>query len=73
MTEIIERTTDLHVRIWAEFAAMPGQRLTHAQACRLFAGEPGNVDLALQDLIEAGVLRKVGPYYIRADFAGFTA
>lgn len=73
MTEILERTAGLHLRIWAEFADMPGQRLTRAQAHRLFGGDPRDVDAALQDLIGAGMLRKVGPYYIRADFAGFTA
>ena len=73
MTRIVEKTTDLHLRIWAEFGTMPGLRLTRDQACRLFGGEPGEVVSALQDLVDAAVLRHVGPYYIRADFGRFTA
>lgn len=73
MTEILERTTDLHVRIWAEFAALPGMRLTRDQACRLFGGESSQVVAALQDLVDAAVLRHVGPYYIRADFNRFVS
>ena len=72
MTEILEKATDLHVRIWAEFATMPGMRLTGDQACRLFGGQTEVLD-ALQDLVDTGVLRQVGPYYIRADFDRFTA
>jgi hypothetical protein len=73
MTGILERATDLHVRIWAEFATMPGLRLTREQACRLLGGQSSEVLDALQDLVDAAVLRRVGPYYIRADFGSFTA
>jgi hypothetical protein len=73
MTEILERATDLHFRIWAEFRTMPGLRLTSEQACRLFGGEPNDVVDALQDLVDAAVLRRVGPFYIRADFGSFAA
>ena len=72
MTKILEGATDLHIRIWAEFATMPGLRLTRDQACRLFGGQMEVLD-ALQDLVDAAVLRQVGPYYIRADFGRFTA
>jgi hypothetical protein len=72
MTEIVEKATDLHVRIWAEFTTMPGLRLTIDQACRLFGGKADVLD-AMQDLVDAAVLRHVGPYYIRADFGRFTA
>ena len=73
MTQIVERATDLHFRIWAEFRTMPGLRLTRNQACRLFGGESNKVVEALQDLVDAAVLRQIGPYYIRADIGSFTA
>ena len=73
MTQIVERATDLQFRIWAEFRTMPGLRLTRNQACRLFGGEPNNVVEALQDLVDAAVLRQIGPYYVRADIGSFTA
>jgi hypothetical protein len=73
MTKIVEAATDLHIRIWAEFQTMPGLRLTRDQARRLFGGSANEVADALQELVDAGVLREVGPYYIRADFGSFTA
>ena len=73
MTRILEGATDMHVRIWAEFRTMPGLRLTRDQACRLFGGESSEVLDALQDLVDAAVLRRVGPYYIRDDFGSFSA
>jgi len=73
MTQILEKATDLHFRIWAEFTAMPGLRLTRNQACRLFGGQSNEVLDALQDLVDAAVLRHIGPYYIRADIGSFTA
>ena len=73
MTEILEKATELHFRVWSEFQTMPGLRLTLAQACRLFGGRPSEVVAALGDLVEASVLRQVGPYYVRADFGNFTA
>ena len=73
MTRTLEGATDMHVRIWAEFRTMPGLRLTRGQACRLFGGQTREVLDALQDLVDAAVLRQVGPYYIRADFGDFTA
>lgn len=73
MTAILERATELHFRIWTEFKTMPGLRLTCDQACRLFGGESSDVVGALQDLVDSAVLRQIGPYYVRADFARFTA
>ena len=73
MTQIVERDTDLRFRIWAEFKTMPGIRLTRNQAFRLFGGEPNKVVEALQDLVDAAVLRQIGPYYVRADIGSFTA
>lgn len=73
MTEILEKATELHFRIWTEFQTMPGLRLTLAQACRLFGGRPSEVVVALGDLVDASVLRQIGPYYVRADFGSFAA
>ena len=73
MTQVVERATDLQFRIWAEFRTMPGLRLTRNQACRLFGGESNKVVEALQDLVDAAVLRQIGPYYVRADIGSFTA
>ena len=73
MTRILEGATDVHVRIWGEFRTMPGLRLTREQACRLFGGPSSEVLDALQDLVDAAVLRRVGPYYIRDDIGRFTA
>ncbi|HEY6613369.1 MAG TPA: hypothetical protein VIZ32_02590, partial [Vicinamibacterales bacterium] len=64
---------DLRFRIWAEFRTMPGLRLSRNQACRLFGGESAKVVEALQDLVDAAVLRQIGPYYVRADIGSFTA
>jgi hypothetical protein len=74
MAEIFaHKATELHYRIWAEFQTMPGLRLTLRQACRLFGGQATEVIDALQDLVDASVLRQVGPYFIRADVGSFTA
>ena len=73
MTEILEKATELHFRICSEFYTMPGLRLTLTQACRLFGGRPSEVIAALGDLVDASVLRQIGPYYVRADFGSFTA
>ena len=50
---------------------MPGSRLTLAQACRLFGGDPRVVEHALQDLVDTAVLRQIGPFYLRADLGSF--
>jgi hypothetical protein len=72
MTETaLAHVTDLHYRIWKEFLEMPGSRMTLAQACRLFGGGPRVVERALQDLVDAAVLRQIGPYYLRADLDRF--
>ena len=74
MTETtIAHATDLHFRIWNEFCEMPGSRLTLAQACRLFGGDPRVVERALQDLVDTAALRQIGPYYQRADLDRFAA
>jgi len=74
MTEsFVDQRTELHLRIWGEFREMPGLRITLDQACRLFGGQPTEVAAALQDLVNAAVLRQIGPYYLRADWENFTA
>jgi hypothetical protein len=65
--------TDIHYRIWNEFLEMPGLRLTLGQACRLWAIDPTTGATVMQDLVDAAVLRQVGPYYVRADLGRFTA
>jgi hypothetical protein len=70
---VLEALSELHIRIWSEFHTMPGLRLTEDQACRLIGGTRTEVVEALQALIDAGVLRQIGPYYVRADFGCYTA
>ena len=65
--------TELHFRIWSEFHAMPGLRLTEDQVCRLMGGGKVEIADALQGLVEDGVLRRIGPYYVRADIDRYTA
>ena len=65
--------SELHIRIWSEFHEMPGRRLTLTQAKRLFGGSTTDVAAALRDLVDAAVLRQIGPYYVRADFGEFSA
>lgn len=74
MTEIfLDRSRELQHRIWGEFREMPGLRITLGQACRLFGGTPAEVVSALKDLVSHGILRQIGPYYVRADWDQFTA
>jgi hypothetical protein len=68
-----KRSTDLHYQIWQEFQEMPGLRLTLGQACRLWNLEPATVVAALHDLVDAAVLRQIGPYFVRADLSRFAA
>jgi hypothetical protein len=69
----LDAPTDLHYRIWGEFHTMPGLRPTADQVCRLMGGRRDQVIEALQRLVDAGVLRQIGPYYVRADFDRYTA
>jgi len=74
MTRVsIVQSTDLHHRVWSEFLEMPGLRLTLEQACRLWGVDQTTGADVLQDLVDGGVLRQVGPYYIRADLNRFCA
>lgn len=67
------RATEMQIRIWSEFREMPGLRLTLGQACRLFDLDPEGGAEAMQALVDAGVLRQVGPFYLRADLGAFVA
>jgi beta-phosphoglucomutase-like phosphatase (HAD superfamily) len=69
----IDSPTELHYRIWGEFHTMPGLRLTADQVCRLVGGNRAEIVEALKGLVDAGVLRQIGPYYVRADFGRYTA
>ena len=61
------RMSDLESRVRAEFNEMPGERLTAAQASRLW-GVSTNVAVAvLNRLVDSGFLRRVRLYYFRAD------
>jgi hypothetical protein len=73
MNGIAEDRAALQFQIWGEFQSMPGVSLTLAQACRLFGGAPADVVAALHELVDAAVLRQIGPYYVRADFDRFAA
>jgi hypothetical protein len=67
------RATDVQLRIWCEFRDMPGLRLTLEQTCRLCGLDSAGGTAALQGLVDAGVLRQVGPFYLRADLDAFVA
>lgn len=67
------RATEEQLRLWREFQEMPGLRVTLGQACRLCGLTPAAAVEALQGLIDAGVLRQVGPFYFRADLNSFAA
>ena len=70
---VLSSPTALQFRIWGEFNTLPGLRLTEDQLCRLMGDDRANVVEALRGLVDAGVLRRVGPYYMRADFDRYTA
>ena len=65
--------TELHFRVWGEFHTMPGLRVTADQICRLMASPRAEVVEALKSLVDSGVLRQIGPYYMRADIGRYTA
>jgi hypothetical protein len=74
MTELSPvHASDQHYRVWSEFLEMPGLRLTLEQACRLCGFDEATGVSILQDLVDAAVLRQIGPYYIRADLGRFSA
>lgn len=56
----------LHHRIRAEFAEMPGLKLTLPQASRLFNLEPVACENVLGGLVRAGDLSRDGTTFVRA-------
>jgi hypothetical protein len=57
---------DLHLRIRAEFAEMPGLKLTLPQASRLFNIDAAQCAHALERLVAAGCLSMASGSFVRA-------
>ena len=53
-----QERADLELRLRAEFAEMPGMRLTLPQASRLFNLEPAQCEGVLRELVRNGELSK---------------
>ncbi|HLG57605.1 MAG TPA: hypothetical protein VI485_19840 [Vicinamibacterales bacterium] len=64
---------DLERRVWGEYLEMPGHRLTVPQACRLWAADAETSTMVLERLVRRGFLRRIGPYYFRADLGRLSA
>jgi hypothetical protein len=62
----VSQECDLHLRIRAEFAEMPGLKLTLPQAARLFNLEKERCERVLGRLVEAGALAVVGRTFVSA-------
>ena len=56
---------DLHVRIQAEFAEMPGMKLTLSQASRLFNVERTVCERVLETLVHKRLLSQSGAMFVR--------
>lgn len=56
----------LHLRIQAEFAEMPGLRLTLPQASRLFNLERTLCERVLETLVDKRVLSQSGTMFVRS-------
>jgi hypothetical protein len=54
----VRKTTTLPAIILAEFAEMPGMRLTMPQVCRLWSMSPTDADAVMTRLIERGLLAR---------------
>lgn len=57
---------DLHIRIRAEFAEMPGLKLTLRQASRLFNIDVAQCEHAFDTLVAAGCLSIASGAFVRA-------
>ena len=57
---------ELHLRIQAEFAEMPGMRLTLPQASRLFNLERTLCERVLGTLVDKRVLSQSGTMFVRS-------
>jgi len=64
---------ELERRVYGEYHEMPGHRLTLPQACRLWSTDHSTSAAVMDRLVEAGFLRRVGPYYFRADLGRLSA
>ena len=76
MTGLQERKTrigDLEARVEHEYLEMPGERLTVAQAAKLWNVEEDLANAVLDRLVQRRFLRHVGPYYFRSDLGGVSA
>ena len=66
-------STPVHITDWTqvvrgEFAEMPGLRLTRPQAQRLWAMDPVTCEALLDELVDAGFLRRTRDgVYLKAD------
>ena len=67
------RLRDLEARVQSEYLEMPGQRLTVAQASKLWNVTETVAHVVLDRLVERRFLRHVGPYYFRSDLGGISA
>jgi Fic family protein len=61
------RIRDLEARVQSEYLEMPGQRLTVAQASKLWNVDEHVANVVLDSLVARRFLRHVGPYYFRSD------
>jgi hypothetical protein len=64
------RIRDLEARVQSEYLEMPGQRLTVAQASKLWNVDETVASVVLDRLVARRFLRHVGPYYFRSDLGG---
>jgi Fic family protein len=67
------RIRDLETRVEHEYLEMPGERLTVAQAAKLWNVDETEAHAVLDRLVERRFLRHVGPYYFRSDLGGISA
>jgi hypothetical protein len=58
---------ELGVRVGGEYRELPGLQLTVAQASRLWSVDRAAIEQVLNRLVAAAVLRRAGPFYVRAD------
>lgn len=65
--DVAPRPVHLCPLIRAEYLEMPGLNLTLPQASRLWGREPALCHDALEMLVAAGFLVKLGDRYLRAD------
>jgi hypothetical protein len=63
---VTSRSHDLELRLRAEFAEMPGMKLTLPQASRLFNLDPVQCEGVLRELVRNGELSSDGKAFARA-------